>query len=317
MKHVLLADIGGTNARFAVQRGDKLEKVRSLAVRAHATIDDAIRSFLADRGEGLRIDAAVLAVAGPIEGRRSKLTNSTWVVDAGGLERSFGIPRIRIVNDQEAAAWGLPHLAPSDTCIIGPEASAAAAPMVLISPGTGLGIACLVSGPSGAQVLASEGGHATLAATTKREAALVGQLRDQFGHVSAERALSGPGLANLYHAAAAVDGIDAVPRTSEEITRAALDGNCVASQRALDAFCGLLGAVAGDLALLFGARGGVFIGGGIAPRIVDYLARSEFRKRFEDKGRLGPYLRAIPVRVIVRPDPTFVGLSVLALADGS
>ncbi len=317
VKQILLADIGGTNARFAVQRGDNLERVRSLAVRAHATVDDAIRSFLAARCDGARIDAAILAVAGPIEGRRSRLTNSSWVVDADALETKFGIPGVRLINDQEAAAWGLPHFSPSDTCLFGPDTPAAAAPMVLISPGTGLGMACLVPGSHGARVIASEGGHATLAATTTREAALIGHLRNQFGHVSAERALSGPGLVNLYQAVAAVDGIDSFPRTSEDITRAALDGNCAASQLALDAFCALLGAVAGDLALLFGARGGVFIGGGIVPGIVDYFGRSEFRKRFEAKGRLGRYLQAIPVRVIVRPDPTFVGLSALALADGS
>ncbi|OFX06614.1 MAG: glucokinase [Alphaproteobacteria bacterium RIFCSPHIGHO2_12_FULL_66_14] len=316
MRRVLLADIGGTYARFAVQRGDNLGPVRSLDVRAHATMADALRFFLAGRDDGATIDVAILAVAGPVEGGRCVLTNSSWIADAPALGKEFGIPSVRIVNDQEAAAWGLPNFAPSDTRLIGPETPVIGAPMVLLSPGTGLGVACLVPGASGARVIASEGGHATLAATTAHEEALIGALRRQFGHASAERALSGDGLVNLYRATAMIDGVDIVSRTAAEITQAALDGTCTTCRKTLDAFCGLLGSVAGNIALLFGARGGVFIGGGIVPRIVEHLGRTEFRERFEAKGRLGHYLAKIPVRVVLRPDPAFLGLAVLTGADG-
>ncbi len=158
----------------------------------------------------------------------------------------------------------------------------------------------------------SEGGHATLAASSEREAALIAVLRRQFAHVSAERVLSGPGLVNLHRAIAIVDRLDVVPRTAADITRAALDGSCDTCRQALDAFCSFLGSVAGDIALLFGARGGVFIGGGIVPRLVNHLGNTDFRRRFEAKGRFEGYLAPIPVRIITRPDPAFLGLAALA-----
>lgn len=315
MRHVLLADIGGTFARFAVLHGDDLGPVRTLDVRAHATMADALGFFLAGRGDTTPIDVAVVAAAGPVEGGRCALTNSSWIADASALGKEFGIPNVHIVNDQEAVAWGLPRFAPPDTRLIGPDTPVADAPMALLSPGTGLGMACLVPGRPGERVIASEGGHATLAATTSREEALIGVLRRQFGHASAERALSGDGLVNLYRATATIDGVDVVSRTAAEIARAALDGTCITCRKTLDAYCGLLGSVAGNIALLFGARGGVFIGGGIVPRIVEHLARSGFRDQFEAKGRLGRYLAKIPVRVILRPNPAFLGLAVFARAD--
>ncbi|MBI3198651.1 MAG: glucokinase [Rhodospirillales bacterium] len=315
VKHILLADIGGTHARFAVLHGGVLGPVRSLDVHAHATLAGALRFLLAGQEGGASLDAAILALAGPVMDGRCALTNSSWVADAATLANEFGIPSVRIVNDQEAAAWSLPHFAPSDTRRIGPDTPVSGAPLALVSPGTGLGVACLVSGPPGARVIASEGGHVSLAAETTREEAVIGVLRRQFGHVSAERALSGDGLVNLYHAAAEIDGVGIVPRTAADITRAALNGACVTCRKALDTFCGLLGGFAGDVALLFGARGGVFIGGGIAPHIVEHLERTEFRRRFEAKGRLGRYLASIPVRIVVRPDPAFLGLAALAQPD--
>lgn len=315
MRRVLLADIGGTYARFAVLRGDDLEAVRSLDVHAHATMLDALRSFLVGRAGGVQIEAAILAVAGPVENGRCELTNSPWIADASELSREFGIPSVRIINDQEAAAWGLPHFGLSDTRLIGPDTPVTGAPLALLSPGTGLGMACLVTGPPGARVIASEGGHATLATTTAHEEALIGVLRRQFGHVSAERVLSGGGLVNLYRAIATTDGIGVVPRTAAEITRAGLGGSCATCRGALDTFCALLGSFAGDIALHFGARGGVYIGGGIVPKIVDHLPDTAFRERFEAKGRFERFLAGIPVRVIVRPDPAFLGLATLARSD--
>jgi glucokinase len=173
-------------------------------------------------------------------------------------------------------------------------------------------MACYLPGSPRGRVIASEGGHATLAASSDREAELIGVLRRQFAHVSAERVLSGAGLVNLYQAIAKVDRVEAVPRSAAEVTSAALDGSCVTCRMALDTFCSLLGAVAGDIALLFGARGGVFIGGGIVPRIASHLRGTDFRQRFEAKGRFQGYLAAVPVRIITRPDPAFLGLAALA-----
>jgi len=185
------------------------------------------------------------------------------------------------------------------------------APMVVLGPGTGLGVACFVPASNQSIVLASEGGHATLAGACGREDRILQHLRQRFGHVSAERALSGYGLENIYQAIAAVEGINATPCSAAEITKHALNGGSQRAVAALETFCALLGSFAGSVALTFGARGGVYIAGGIAPRIVDFLARSEFRRRFEAKGRFQSYLGSVPTNVIVHPAATFVGLTSL------
>jgi glucokinase len=164
-------------------------------------------------------------------------------------------------------------------------------------------------------VVATEAGHATLATTTARQDVIVQQLRTRFDHVSAERALSGDGLVNLHDAIAALDGRVVPARDAPAITDAALAGTCPVSREALDTFCALLGAFAGDMALTFGARGGVYIAGGIVPRFADHLARSNFRAQFEAKGRFNDYLAEIPVRLILKRDPAFVGLAALASGD--
>jgi glucokinase len=312
MNRVLLADIGGTHARFAVLSGDELGLVRSLDVETHPQLHDAIRHFLADDGSAASIDEAVFAVAGPVASGRCALTNSSWVAEVTELKREFGFSVVRLVNDHEAAAWSLPKLAPSDTLLVGRGTGVHGAPMALLGPGTGLGMACYVPGTTGGRVVVSEGGHMTLAATTDREVALIGLLRRQFGHVSAERVLSGPGLVNLYRAIASLDQVEVRPRTPVEVTRAALDGSCSTCWKALDTFASFLGSVAGDVALLFGARGGVFIGGGIVPHIAPRLAATDFRERFEAKGRLQRYLAVIPVRIVTRRDAAFLGLTALA-----
>ena len=228
------------------------------------------------------------------------------------LTRTFGLSTVDIVNDLEALAWAIPHLTSADCEAIGQGHEVASEPIAIIAPGTGLGMACLILGRGGMRVLASEGGHATLAATNEKEAALIDILRRRYGHVSAERALSGQGLMNLHEAIADLQGLPVETRSAEQITRAAIDGSCRQSQLALDIFCSLLGTVAGNAALMFGARGGVYLGGGIAPRIFGYMRRSSFRAQFESKGQFREYLGRIPTRVIVRADPTFLGLQALA-----
>ena len=184
--------------------------------------------------------------------------------------------------------------------------------MGVLGPGSGLGVAGLVADGPRRIVVASEGGHTTLPANSPREDAVIDHLRQRFGHVSAERALSGPGLENLYRAIATLDGIDAPLRNAAEITTAALQGICPTSRATLDMFCAMLGGFAGNVALTYDARGGVYIAGGIAPRILEYLAGSEFRRRFEQKGRFHAYLENIPSLVIVHSAATFLGLMALA-----
>jgi glucokinase len=206
----------------------------------------------------------------------------------------------------------LPDLTAEDLYRLGGGASRPGAPMVVLGPGTGLGVAGLVPGSDEAIVVAGEGGHATMAADSHREDAIIEHLRRQFGHVSAERVISGSGLENLYRAVVALDGVAAPQREAAAITKAALDGDCPTSVAALELFCAMLGSFAGNVALTFGARGGVFIAGGIAPRITSFLARSQFRTRFEQKGRFREYLAAIPTSVVIHPAATFVGLKTIA-----
>ncbi len=301
---VLLADIGGTNARFALLDRGKIGPIEHVKVADYPTAADAVAVFLA-RHPAL---VGILAFAGPVVNRHGVLTNSRWMIDANDMQRAFGFKAVHLLNDFEALAWSLPGLGPSDLFSLGEQRPTAGAPVVVVGPGTGFGASCLVVQGTTSFAIVTEAGHATLPATSEREERIIDCLRQRFGHVSIERALSGPGLENLYEALAFIDGVHVTNRDAASITKAALDGSCDISRAALDMFCSLLGAVCGNLALTFGARGGVYIAGGIVPRFPEYLAGSAFRRRFEDKGRFQSYLRDIPTSIIVRPDASFVGL---------
>lgn len=308
----LLADIGGTRARFALLDGSRVGPVETMATGEYASGVDAIRHFLNRQHNAASVDNAVIAAAGPVEGGRCALTNAPWILETDELKRTFQWHTVNIVNDVEALAWTIPQLGLSDVQGVGRGSEVAAEPATVIAPGTGLGMACFIPGGDRERVLPSEGGHATLAATDAREDEIIEVLRRRHGHVSAERVLSGAGLVNLYGALAELEGDGDLPGSAEQVTRAAMDGSSMRARRALDAFCSFLGSVAGNAALTFRARGGVLIAGGIAPRIVDYLPRSNFRAKFESKGRFRPYLESISTRVIVRTDPAFLGLRALA-----
>ena len=227
---------------------------------------------------------AVFAVAGPVEADRCALTNCSWVIDARELYQTFGF-EARIINDFEAVAHSLPSLTAADLVKIGGGEAEPGAPMVVLGPGTGLGVAGLVSRMGTPIVIPSEGGHATFGGTGgDREDDIVSHLRRRFGHVSAERVISGEGLENIYQAIVALDQLNLEPQGAPEITKKALSSDCEVAREALERFCAFLGSFAGSVALMFGARGGAYIAGGISPRIVDFISRSEFRSRFEAEG---------------------------------
>jgi len=313
----VLADVGGTNVRFAILAGDRLGPIEHMAVCDHPRFAGALAAFLARQTGGAAIRRAVLGVAGVVEGDRCALTNNPWVVDAAELRARFGCTDVHIINDFEAVAWSLPYLARGDIRKIGGREPVAQAPMVVLGPGTGLGIAAYLPGEKGGAVLRSEGGHVTMPGGSPREDRIIENLRQQFGHVSAERVLSGQGLENLYHAIASIDALTVPERSAAEITQAALAESCAASRAALDVFCAMLGTITGNFALSFGAQGGVFIAGGISSHIRDYLPRSQFRPRFEAKGRMRQYVEAIPTYLILRDDPAFIGLRSLAAQSAS
>lgn len=311
LEQTLLGDIGATNARFSLLTGGALGPIANFEVARYAQFPDVVTAFLDEHRGQMQVTRALFAVAGPVEGGRSRLTNCPWIIDGDELRDTFGLAKVRVVNDFAATAYSLPGLTAGDLYAIGGGASVPGAPMAVLGPGTGLGVACLVPGAKEPVVIAGEGGHATFAAASQHEDAVIDYLRRQFGHISAERVVSGAGLENLYRAIAALAQNEVPSREAAEITKIALDGSCRTAVAALDMFCAFLGSFSGNVALTFGARGGVYIAGGIAPRIVEFMDRSQFRRRFEDKGRLRPYLEAIPSSVIVHPAAAFMGLRAL------
>ena len=306
----LLADVGGTNARFAWQagRGAEITDVLALPTHEHATIADAMAAYLQRTGRATPGECAI-AIANPITGDRVQMTNHHWSFSIAALQAQFGFARLKVLNDFTALALALPALRADELQQVGGTAPVAGTPIALIGPGTGLGVSGLLPDPHGGWVpLQGEGGHVTLAATTPREAAVVAQLTAQHGHASAERAVSGQGLVDVHLALLRLDGAGDTPLEAAAITEAALAGRDARCAEAVDLFCAFLGTTAGNLALTLGARGGVYIGGGIVPRLGARFAASPFRARFDAKGRFRSLLAPIPVYVIqASRSPAFLG----------
>ncbi|GAA3446206.1 glucokinase [Planomonospora venezuelensis] len=298
----LVADIGGTNARFGLvtEAGGQPEAIAVLAGKEHAGLPEAVAAYLADHAGGVRPGAACIAIAGPIDGDRYRLTNAGW----SGSVRDLGIAHVELLNDFEALAASLPHLAAGDLVSLGGPEPAHGVKAVL-GPGTGLGVAGLVPVAEGWMPVPCEGGHVTVPVLDERDHEVVRALRAEgMDHVVAEHLLSGPGLTRLHHALALVHGVSAPDLPAAEIVARLDDSLCA---EAVDVFCGLLGTFAGNVALTMGARGGVYLGGGVLPRIVERVRASDFRRRFEATPTLGDYLSAIATVLIVAPQPALTG----------
>lgn len=300
----LVADIGGTNARFGLVQtpGGPVSAVERLAVSAYPGPAEAVRSYLAgasgDSGVGLRPRHAAIAVATAVVGDRVAFTNSAWSFSIAALRDALGVDSLTVLNDFEALALSLPRLQPHQVRAESPLPPPRGT-LAVIGPGTGLGVGAVVQTAAGWSALPGEGGHATLAAADDFDAALLAFVRREHQHVSAERLLSGLGLPLLHRAVAAVAGHRHEPLEVHELVSRGTGGSDPACAATLDAFCALLGGFAGNVALTVGARGGVFIGGGIVPRLGEGFFASRFRERFEAKGRFRAYLSAIPTAVIV------------------
>ena len=314
MSPALIADMGGTHARFALVEADgTIGPDRILRCADHAGPAEAALAFLADHPDA-RPQRGAFAVASPVTGDIIEMTNSSWRFSVHHIQRQLGMTDLRVVNDFTAVALSVRHLQPQHLFKLGGGDGAADAAIAVLGPGTGLGVSGLVRGEDGRWVgLATEGGHITMAAANDAEAAVLAHLRHRFDHVSAERVLSGPGLLNLYEAVAAIQGQPMVHSTAEAVSSHALDGSCPLSRQALALFFAMLGTVAGNLALSLGARGGVYVAGGILPRMAQALFSSEFRRRFEAKGRFSAYLSPIPTWLVTHPEPAFAGLAALTL----
>jgi glucokinase len=305
----LIADIGGTNARFAVARDGRIEHLTILATGKYPTMQAAAREFLAGLPAGLSVTRGAIDIAGPVVGDHVHLTNSGWSFSIAAAKAELGFDDLKVMNDFAAAALGIPLLPASDYIAIGGGTRQPHGPIGAIGPGTGLGVAGLVYADHRWVVLPGEGGHSTMPAATREEGAILDIMRDRFGHVSAERVLSGQGLENLYQAVAKLRGATADALSDHEITAAALAGSDAVAAHVLDLFCEMLGTVAGNLAMTLGCSGGVFLLGGILPRFAGRFAASGFRARFESKGRLSDYMRAIPTYLVTHDNPALLGLA--------
>ena len=314
----LLGDVGGTNARWAWQSrpGEAPRQVRTLACNGFTAIDACIAEYL--RLEALPAPRrAAFGIATAIGGDEVQMTNHPWRFSMATLQAALGVERLLVLNDFEALAQAVPALGPADLRAVGSgraevnPAGNRAANKAVLGAGTGLGVSGLVAdGDGGWSAVVGEGGHVTLAASNAREASLLAVLRERFAHVSAERALSGPGLVNLYEAVCVLDGETARALAPAEVVAAALASAAVRNAQcveALETFASLLGNVAGNLALTLGARGGVYIGGGIVPRLGAHFDALPFRSRFEDKGRFSSYLAQVPTWVITAEAPALLG----------
>jgi glucokinase len=256
-----------------------------------------------------------LAVAAPVAGDEVVMTNRDWRIRGGALAERFGFEEAVLINDFVALAKAIPLIPPAGQRKIGNGRADPAAPSALLGPGTGLGVAIMVQAPSGPIVLGSEGGHASFAPETEREVALARGLQWRHGHVSWERVLSGPGIAEIYEILAELEQGIGTSLAPELVSARALQGADRLAVEALQMFASLLGSFAGNLALTAGARGGIYLGGGILPQLADFLAGSNFRDRFEAKGRFADYLSTIPTTLILEDEPTLLGLSATLWPD--
>jgi glucokinase len=309
----LLADVGGSRARFAFDSATGQHAALELSTRDFPTFRAALDRALSGLGAAQAERVAVCAAGPPRDGAIA-LTNRGWVVSEQELRTACRASRVLLVNDFTALAAALPSLEAADLETVARGACVEDATRAVIGAGTGLGVSALVPGDGGETLITGEGGHVDLAAGSREEQRIVARLRERFGHVSAERVLSGPGLSNLY-AAMHPDDAPAPPPDPAAISAAARAGDA-AALACIGQFCAFLGAVAGDVALILGARGGIYLAGGIVPAWGTLFDRRTFRQRFEDKGRYRDYLRAIPAYIIVARHPALRGLArLLARCD--
>ena len=312
----LVGDVGATNARFGLVSPDgAVLHSGNFECADFAEIGEAVDAYLRVRGALPMPRLGALAIAALITGDHIRMTNHPWSFSVAALRDRLGLERLVAINDFTAVALAVPRLSAGDRMPVGGGAPIEGRPIAVLGPGSGLGASGLIPAGSGWVPLAGEGGHVTMAAANERESAVLELMRRRFDHVSAERCLSGPGLVNLYHSLAALDSVPAMPYTAAQITDPDTGARDPLCREATAMFCAMLGTVAGDLALTLGAQGGVYIAGGIVPRLGARFLDSGFRARFEAKGRLSTHLRAIPSYVVTHRLPAFLGC-VAVLAAG-
>ncbi|MFM9900993.1 MAG: glucokinase [Polaromonas sp.] len=314
----LLADIGGTYARFTIETAPGVfQHMASLRCADHADFEAAVSSYLTGLPEGGvgHIEHAAIAIANPVEGDDVRMTNYHWKFSIEQMRHSLGFESLVVVNDFTALAMSLPRLSPGQRRQVGGGTPRENSVLGVLGAGTGLGVSGLIPAADGWVALGTEGGHTSFSPRDDREIAILRYGMRQFPHLSHERLLSGPGIELIHRALRADAGLAPETMTAPEITRRALAGTDRCCADTLEAFCAMLGTAASNLAVTFGAMSGVYIGGGIVPRLGTYFDRSPFRARFEDKGRFTDYVKGIPTYVITAEHATFTGVSAILAAQ--
>jgi glucokinase len=319
----LLADVGGTNVRFALADTTSskpllADSIRRYRVADFATFTDAALAYLAQ--SGARPRRGVFGFAGQVRDGEVQITNHVWSVSRERVRAELVLDQLHIVNDFAAMSLCVPLLDATDMRAIGPPSepslsAAKTARFAVIGPGTGLGVGALLLQEGRASALETEGGHTSFAPRTDEEIEILRRLSARFGRVSNERLICGSGLSNLHEALGEIHGTGVARLAPEEITRRAEAESEPACVRTIEVFCELLGAVAGDFVLAFGAWDGVYLAGGLTPLILPWLQRGGFRRRFEDKGRFVDTLGRVPTVAILHPDAGLLGAAAWAIAD--
>ncbi|SFB16831.1 glucokinase [Collimonas sp. OK607] len=308
----LLGDVGGTNARFALEYAPgRIDAIRVLQCADHAEFSDAVEAYLS-QCQNPSVRHAAIAIANPVRGDEVKMTNHRWSFSIDATRRRLSLETLLVVNDFAALAMSLPHLEPTHCVQIGDGKAVTGSAIGLVGAGTGLGVGGLIPTDGRWLALNSEGGHVSFSPADEREVAVLQYCWRSYSHVSAERLISGPGIELIYQALASHRGhYSNASLATPEIVNRALAGTDTLCQEVIECFCGMLGTIAANLAVTLGALGGIYIGGGVVPRLGEYFTQSPFRSRFESKGRFSEYLAQIPTYVITAQYPAFVGVAAI------
>lgn len=315
-KPTIIADIGGTNARFCLAWHDesadgvRLGERREYKASDYDHLEDALNDYLGEIGDA-DLSEGCFAVAGPITDRVVDFTNSAWILDGAKLQKSIGLDRLMVVNDFRAMTYGSLFVPEDERVLIKPGTVEQDSPRAVLGPGTGLGLGLVVPFGNQFRAVATEGGHVSFSPTNERQMALLRHLTSMFGHVSFERIVSGKGMLNTYRALCVIDGGSPILEKPEDVTRAAVAGEDPHAEEALNIFCEALGTYAGSIVLASGARGGVSLAGGILPKIQDFFMKSRFVQRFGEKSPMEHYLEDVPVHLIISKNTALIGAAKL------
>ena len=315
LKPYIVADIGGTNARFGLvtqvnENGNefKIEYQNKFPSNQFRNISDATLHFIDTLPiQQNEIDGACLALAGPVIGDDARSTNLNWHFSVAKVKANLGFDKLKVINDFSAYAYATPFVPTENLVQINQGKAEETCPVAIVGPGTGFGAAALIPSHNNYNILPTESGHVSVTTVNTLQHEVVLMLKKEFSHISVESVLSGPGLRNIYRALALVEGLNTPQLGASQITTEALIDSKSLSYRTLKLFCEWLGQTTGDLALSLGARGGIFLGGGILPRFTEFLLNSEFMNSYSNKGKLQDYVNSIPINLITEGNSALLG----------